>query len=62
MIFSLTKAMELQVQLLIPLCHGVQDNDYKYKKIANYELEPDCSHRKLARLEEITKSRTWGKI
>lgn len=30
-IFSLTKVMELQVQLLTPLCHGTQDSDYKQK-------------------------------
>lgn len=24
-------------------------------------MEPDCSHRKLARLEGITESRTWKK-
>lgn len=28
-IFSPTKPMELQVQLLIPLCHGTEHNDYK---------------------------------
>lgn len=31
-------------------------------KIANYEVEPDYSHRKLARLEGITESRIWKKI
>lgn len=30
-------------------------------KIANYEVELDCLHRKLARLEGITESRIWKK-
>lgn len=28
-IFSLMKAMELQLELLFPLRHGIQNNDYK---------------------------------
>lgn len=47
--------------LLIPLCHRVQDDDYKYNKNHTYEVEPDCSYRKTARLEGITESRTWEK-